>query len=707
MADIVEQAQGIRSQRKRKRVSYSCDGVTTSPLDNKGQETLLSLASTCSKLVVFSGSGLSASSGMSTFSTKGGLYERAQKRFSVSNGKKLFTYSFYEKRKLEALAFFADIYAEARKAKPGLGHKALAQIAGAHKLLRHYTMNIDGLAESAGMDTWHVDNNPDGLTVEMHGNINQLVCPSCGVVVMMTPVLLRKLKSKKAIPCTKCDCEALRCRIMLYDDGEDDVITPEDVFDLMEEDVQQADLVLWVGISFEQSASTAYFRRVRQYLMEGRRQGLTSQAVINTSEEAVWNLMSACSNTGSMDVLEVLGSSDVILPMLATAMSDPACSPLPGCTPAVDPQLQPSLQPPQACETGPQPQPDKRPHSAAVKDETPQQSGDAAGVAASAQPRQQTRAAGQAREGEGQLHHDAGQLQHDEGQLQPARGQSQHHAGHLQDGSGNTSAGHAQDGPSTLSERLQPAPDAQTTGYNQNGLEDRPTQTTSAKPGGPPQEEIPIWLWPTAPLPDQGQLSLPQLRQRQEIRREAGGHAMQAGLALTTMRPPCIPQAPLQQAFGQIVAPVDQQQLPQDLLQHSGIVNGNSDSRTTTTNVVAPVYVQRDRLEAGMSSVAEQTNSDQGQASPKESVYRGDCQAQEAADATHDLYQRHDQAELRPFQLRASGTGQFGGVLALERSRIAVPGEAKHEQAQHAQRAQRGEAKHAQQAKHAAGSGTG
>ena len=32
-------------------------------------------------------------------------------------------------------AFFADIYAEARKAKPGLGHRALAQVAGAHKLL--------------------------------------------------------------------------------------------------------------------------------------------------------------------------------------------------------------------------------------------------------------------------------------------------------------------------------------------------------------------------------------------------------------------------------------------------------------------------------------------------------------------------------------------------------------------------------------------
>ena len=44
--------------------------------------------------------------------------------------------------------------------------------------------------------------------------------------------------------------------------AKDDVITPEDVFDLMEEDLKVADLILWVGISFEQSASTAYFRRV-------------------------------------------------------------------------------------------------------------------------------------------------------------------------------------------------------------------------------------------------------------------------------------------------------------------------------------------------------------------------------------------------------------------------------------------------------------
>ena len=39
---------------------------------------------------------------MSTFSSKGGLYERAQKKYSLNEGKKLFTYQFFERHKLEA-----------------------------------------------------------------------------------------------------------------------------------------------------------------------------------------------------------------------------------------------------------------------------------------------------------------------------------------------------------------------------------------------------------------------------------------------------------------------------------------------------------------------------------------------------------------------------------------------------------------------------
>lgn len=63
--------------------------------------------------------------------------------------------------------------------------------------------------------------------------------------------------------------------------------------------MQAADLILWVGISFEQSASTSYFRRARAFLHSIGRLGACAQAVINPSEESLWNLTSACSNMGA------------------------------------------------------------------------------------------------------------------------------------------------------------------------------------------------------------------------------------------------------------------------------------------------------------------------------------------------------------------------------------------------------------------------
>lgn len=55
----------------------------------------------------------------------------------------------------------------------------------------------------------------------------------------------------------------LTVQVMLYDDEEGDCITPEDVFERLDDDLAVADAVVWVGISFEQSASTEYFRKVR------------------------------------------------------------------------------------------------------------------------------------------------------------------------------------------------------------------------------------------------------------------------------------------------------------------------------------------------------------------------------------------------------------------------------------------------------------
>lgn len=115
-------------------------------------------------------------------------------------------------------AFFAQIYSEAQSSRAAPGHVAIAELHQLGRLQRHYTLNIDGLAavrvrqsidavrglcvclprndsacactspvnafacaaavlrpwlcmQVVGMDTWHNENNPEGITVEMHGNI--------------------------------------------------------------------------------------------------------------------------------------------------------------------------------------------------------------------------------------------------------------------------------------------------------------------------------------------------------------------------------------------------------------------------------------------------------------------------------------------------------------------------------------------------------
>jgi len=79
----------------------------------------------------------------------------------------------------------------------------------------------------------------------------------------------------------------------------DECITPDDVFEVLEEDMEEADMMLWVGISFEQSASTSYFRKARELLLRAHRWLHCTQAIVNLSEDAHFNLLSACNNIGA------------------------------------------------------------------------------------------------------------------------------------------------------------------------------------------------------------------------------------------------------------------------------------------------------------------------------------------------------------------------------------------------------------------------
>jgi NAD-dependent SIR2 family protein deacetylase len=102
------------------------------------------------------------------------------------------------------------------------------------------------------MTVWHHERNDNGDVVELHGNVKHLVCPSCEHVAEARPGDLALMKKCLPRMCPSCHKAQLRFKIMLYDDHESDKITPENVYERLEEDCAIADLIIWVGISFEQ-----------------------------------------------------------------------------------------------------------------------------------------------------------------------------------------------------------------------------------------------------------------------------------------------------------------------------------------------------------------------------------------------------------------------------------------------------------------------
>ena len=258
---------------------------------------------------------------MSTFTTRGGLYERARKRCKVKDGQTLFTDRFFRKNRLDALAFFAEIHKEATKASPTSTHKAIMQLAKYFRLRRNYTMNVDGLHRDTGLTTWRHSIGHDsetlhnrrqsgedfsganGMVVEMHGNIREVVCEECGHVSIVDAAVLKKFSASKVcfsdlcaiisvsmliqcsmqvVHCSKCEAKGkdgvLRFRMLLYDDSQQDLVV-DDFIELgqLDDDLSGADAILWMGISFEQSASTELFKEVSRSLKECGSQGnLTS-----------------------------------------------------------------------------------------------------------------------------------------------------------------------------------------------------------------------------------------------------------------------------------------------------------------------------------------------------------------------------------------------------------------------------------------------
>lgn len=117
-----------------------------------------------SRIVILTGAGASAESGLNTFRDKGGIWDR---------------YDLAEVATPEAFArdpgFVLDFYNQRRRAnadvKPNAAHEALARLERAHGgEVWVVTQNIDPLHEMAGTRN----------LIHMHGEITRALCADCG-----------------------------------------------------------------------------------------------------------------------------------------------------------------------------------------------------------------------------------------------------------------------------------------------------------------------------------------------------------------------------------------------------------------------------------------------------------------------------------------------------------------------------------------------
>jgi NAD-dependent deacetylase len=153
-------------------------------------EKLAQLIVQSSKVVVFTGAGISTESGIPDFRSPGGIWSRyAPEDFTIQK----FLSGPAARKTIWKMSIEGGLLAGA---KPNLAHYAIAELHQSAKLDCVITQNIDNLHQKAGV--------PGDRVFELHGNMEQVVCLSCHRRFPM-PEVLRSIKEGVEVPdCPEC-----------------------------------------------------------------------------------------------------------------------------------------------------------------------------------------------------------------------------------------------------------------------------------------------------------------------------------------------------------------------------------------------------------------------------------------------------------------------------------------------------------------------
>jgi NAD-dependent deacetylase len=178
------------------------------------------------KVVALTGAGISTESGIPDFRGPNGLWKRVDPSLATIQSFKLFPEAFWY--------FMVECADSILKAKPNRAHYALAELEVMGKLSSIITQNVDGLHFKAGSRN----------VIELHGNMREAVCLSCGNVISMEEAM-DMAKSGHLPP--RCGCGGvLKPNVVLFNEP-----LPEEAYKRALLESRTCNLMLAVGTSLQ------------------------------------------------------------------------------------------------------------------------------------------------------------------------------------------------------------------------------------------------------------------------------------------------------------------------------------------------------------------------------------------------------------------------------------------------------------------------
>ena len=162
--------------------------MTTDEID-EGSAELARLIARASRIVAFTGAGVSTESGIPDFRSPGGVWDR----YAPINFQDFLR---DPEARRETWRRGLHTYPVVVAAQPNAAHRALVELERDGKLRAVITQNIDGLHQRAG-------HGPDRV-IELHGNAHGVRCLSCGGWSSRESVHDRVVAGEEEPPCREC-----------------------------------------------------------------------------------------------------------------------------------------------------------------------------------------------------------------------------------------------------------------------------------------------------------------------------------------------------------------------------------------------------------------------------------------------------------------------------------------------------------------------